>query len=111
MRYNDIPEVDNATKSGYIAQQIVKLGDLSDNDKAYNYLAEQLNLLFQTPSRYRYTLKMAFQICHKSIIMLPRFGLRQLVCLPSIQLLQQSVSSNLNVRDIKNCITFLKSRA
>ena len=45
LRYSkDIPEVDNVTKSGHIAREIIKLGDLCDNEKAYNFLAEQLNL-------------------------------------------------------------------
>ena len=112
LRYRkDIPEVDNVTKSGHIAREIIKLGDLSDNEKAYNFLAEQLNLLCQPPSRYRYTtdtLIFAFQIYHKSSS--SYLELRQLLCLPSIRLLQ-SVSSNLDVSDSNTCITFLKSKA
>ena len=112
LRYSkDIPEVDNVTKGGHIAREIIKLGDLSDNEKAYNFLAEQLNLLCQAPSRYRYTtdtLIFAFQIYHKSSS--SYLELRQLLCLPSIRLLQ-SVSSNLDVSDSNTCITFLKSKA
>ena len=112
LRYSkDIPEVDSVTKSGHIAREIIKLGDLSDNEKAYNFLAEQLNLLCQAPSRYRYTtdtLIFAFQIYHKSSS--SYLELRQLLCLPSIRLLQ-SVSSNLDVNDSNTCITFLKSKA
>ena len=113
LRYrNDILDIlDNVTKTSHIARESIKFGDLSDNENAYNFLAEQLNLLCQALSRDRYTtdtLIIAFQINHKSTSC--HLELRQLLCLPSIRLLQ-SVSSNLDVNNSNNCITFLKRKA
>ena len=113
LRYrNDMLEADNVTKTSHIARESIKFGDLSDNEEAYNFLAEQFNLLCQALSRYRYTtdtlIIIAFQIYHKSTSC--HLELRQLLCLPSIRLLQ-SVSSNLDDNNSNNYITFLKSKA
>ena len=50
LRYStDDAEVDIVTKSADIAPQIEQLRNNGDNDKVYDFLAEQLNLMCQAP--------------------------------------------------------------
>ena len=113
-RYSeDIPEValDIVSKSPEIADFVTKMGASTERVNSYNCIAEQLNLLCLSPHRYRYktdTVIVAFQIYQKSPSCY--MELQQLLCLPSIIMLQD-VSSSLQVGDNRNCVTFLQSKA
>ena len=90
LRYSkDLPEVDILTKSTDVANQVLRLGELSENKKMYTFLADQLKLLCQAPSRYRYepdAVNFANNIYHKSHSCYN--DLKTVLCLPSVRMLQ-----------------------
>ena len=96
--------------SAEIADLVTKLGASTERENRYNFITEQLNLLCLSPHRYIYktdTVIVAFQIYHK----FPSCYIKQqqLLCLPSIRMLQD-VSSSLQVGDNCNCVTILQSK-
>ena len=103
--------LDIVSKSAEIVDLVTKLGAPTERENSYNFIAEQLNLLCLSPHHYRYktdTAIVAFQIYHKSPSCY--MELQQLLCLPSIIMLQDG-SSSLQVGDNSNCVTFLQSKA